>query len=150
LGIELRNVTSENWIECIRLTTNKEGKRFVFEEFVASNAVSLAQANIQPFWVTKAIYQGDTMIGFTMYGYPPHLGFYEICRLMIDYRFQGQGYGKQALQTVIAEMRRSYDCQEIYLSFDPRNELAKRLYMSQGFEDTGRKLDDELLYCLKF
>jgi len=62
MTINLRDITNENWIECIFLTTNKEGKHFVCEKFVASNALSLAQSKVQKGWITKAIYNGETMV----------------------------------------------------------------------------------------
>jgi diamine N-acetyltransferase len=41
----------------------------IFEEFVASNAVLLAQSKVQEEWISQAIYVGDTMVRFTMFGY---------------------------------------------------------------------------------
>ncbi|MGG2093156.1 hypothetical protein AB1283_10645 [Bacillus sp. S13(2024)] len=40
MSISLQDITNENWLECIFLTTNKEDKHFICEEFVASNALS--------------------------------------------------------------------------------------------------------------
>jgi diamine N-acetyltransferase len=51
-----REVTTDNWIACICLTT-KKGEHELFEEFVASNAVSLAQSKVQDGWTTRAIYR---------------------------------------------------------------------------------------------
>lgn len=150
MSINLRDITNENWLECIFLTTNKEDKHFVCEEFVASNALSLAQSKIQKGWITKAIYNDETMVGFTMYGYCEQYHFFEICRLMIDHKHQGKGYGKAALLQVIEEMRKDANCNEVFLSFEPKNIVAKQLYKSIGFEDTGRKVEGECLYKLPF
>ncbi|WP_307307463.1 GNAT family N-acetyltransferase [Neobacillus driksii] len=60
--------------------------------------------SIEENWTVKAIYQNDMPIGFTMYGYSDELAGYEICRIMIDYKFQGNGFGKKALLLVIKEM----------------------------------------------
>lgn len=148
MNVIFRDITKENWQECIFLTTNKEDKHFVCEEFVASNALSLAQSKIEDGWITKAIYDGDIMIGFTMYGYSEKLNFYEVCRLMIDHKYHGRGYGRAALLKVIEEMKKYNDCNEIYLCFDPENVIAQKLYISVGFKDTGKIIDNELLYCL--
>ncbi|HEX3021160.1 MAG TPA: GNAT family N-acetyltransferase [Lachnospiraceae bacterium] len=150
MSIFLKDIDTENWEECILLTTNREGKHFLGEEFVASNAYSIVQSQYEKGWTVKAIYAEDTMIGFTMYGYNYEESFYEICRLMIDYRFQGKGYGKAALGTIIEEMRNIPDCKEIFLSFVPENEIGRFLYESYHFKDTGRVLDDEVVYCLSF
>ena len=149
MKINFRKITEQNWLECIFLTTNQEGKHNVCEEFVASNALSIAQSKIQKGWITKAIYNEDNMVGFTMYGYSYEHDFYEICRIMIDHKHQGKGYGREALIKVIDEMKKVEDCNEIYLSFDPDNKRGQKLYESLGFEGTGRLLGDELLYCLE-
>jgi diamine N-acetyltransferase len=148
MGIILKDITNENWIKCICLTTNKDNTNTIFEEFVASNAVSIAQSKVQEGWITKAIYNNDTMVGFTMYGYSNEYKFYELCRLMIDYKYQQSGYGTETLLKVIDEMRNWKECKEIFLSFDPENIVGKKLYESLGFKNTGKFIDDELLYKL--
>jgi diamine N-acetyltransferase len=148
MSICLKDINKENWKECIFLTTNKNDKHFVCEEFVASNALSIAQSKIQKGWITKAIYDENIMIGFTMYGYCYENNFYEICRIMIDHKYQAKGYGKESLRKVIKEMKKFKDCNEIYLFFDPENKLAKRLYENLGFKDTGKIINGELLYSL--
>ncbi|MCJ7842518.1 GNAT family N-acetyltransferase [Lederbergia sp. NSJ-179] len=152
MSLRLEDINSNNWIDCIFLTTDKEEKHLLFEEFVASNAVSLAQSKMETGWETKAIYNEDQMVGFAMYGFAEKEGFYEICRFMIDYRFQNKGYGKKALLLIIEEMRNIPDCQEIYLSFDPENKVALYLYENIGFKDTGRTVEGnitEVLYSLE-
>ncbi|WP_160672548.1 GNAT family N-acetyltransferase [Clostridium sp. C8-1-8] len=148
MSIYLKDIDDQNWEQCIMLTTNKEGKHFICEEFVASNALSIAQSKIQKGWITKAIYDEDIMIGFTMYGFCYEHNFYEICRIMIDYKYQGKGYGKRALGKIIEEMKNFKDCNEVFLSFDTENQIGKKLYESFNFKSTGRIIDDELLYSL--
>lgn len=148
MNIYLKDIDDNNWEQCIMLTTNKEGKHFICEEFVASNALSIAQSKIQKGWIIKAIYDEDIMIGFTMYGFCYEHNFYEICRIMIDYKYQGKGYGKRALGKIIEEMKNFKDCNEVFLSFDPENQIGKKLYESFNFKSTGRIIDDELLYSL--
>lgn len=84
-----------------------------------------------------------------MYGFSYEDNFYEICRIMIDHRYQGKGYGKIALGKVIEEMKNFKDCNEIFLSFEPENKIGKRLYESFNFKDTGKIIEWELLYSLK-
>ena len=67
---------------------------------------------------------------------------------MIAHKFQSKGCGKMALQLVIEQMMENANYNDIYLSFDPRNEIVNKLYESLGFCDTGRTIDGELLYCL--
>lgn len=151
MNIYLKEIDESNWEECILLTTNKDNIHYLGEEFVASNAYSIVEAKFEKGWITKAIYAEDTMVGFAMYGYCPEESLYEICRLMVDHKYQGKGYGKAALLKIIEEMRSFKDCGEIFISFVPENKIGKKLYESLGFKDTGKIVDDEILYslCLK-
>jgi diamine N-acetyltransferase len=147
--ITLKAVTKQNWLDIVRLSSAEDQQNRVFEKTIASNCLSLAQASIEENWTVKAIYHGDTPIGFTMYGYSDELSGYEICRIMIDYKFQGNGFGKQALLLVIQEMVNQFKCDEILICFVPENEIAKQLYLSVGFKDTGRVInagETELIY----
>lgn len=147
--ITLKEVNKHNWLDIIRLSSAEDQQNRVFEKTIASNCLSLAQASIEENWTVKAIYQSDTPIGFTMYGYSEELNGYEICRIMIDYKFQGNGYGMEALLLIIKEMVNQFKCDEIFITFVPENEKAKQLYLSVGFKDTGRVIkavDDELIY----
>lgn len=149
MSIYLKDIDENNLVECTLLTTNKDGKNYVFEEFVASNAFSIAQSKVQKGWTVKAIYNEELIIGFTMYGYCYETDFYEICRFMIDHKYQGKGYGRVALIKIIEEMKINEDCKEIYISFDPNNKIARSLYESLGFKDTGKTLEEELLFKLE-
>ena len=149
MSIYLKEIDENNLLECALLTTNKEGKNYIFEEFVASNAFSIAQSKVQKGWIVKAIYDDDLMIGFAMYGYCYEYDFYEICRFMIDHKYQGKGYGRRALVKIIEEMKENEECKDIYISFDPKNNIARSLYESLGFKDTGKVLEEELLFKLE-
>jgi diamine N-acetyltransferase len=145
--IRLIDISEENWLEVIFLSTCK-GMPAICEEFIASNALSLVQAQFEKTWTTKAIEKEGKIIGFTMYGYSKKQGYYELCRIMIDYKFQGNGYGTEAMQLVIAEMKKIEDCNGIYLSTDSENIKGKNLYEKLGFINTGDYIDEEKLYLL--
>ncbi|GAB6989145.1 GNAT family N-acetyltransferase [Paenibacillus pini] len=149
MEVSLKDIDETNWIQCIFLTTDTDNKHYLQEEFVASNAVSIAQSKIEKGWITKAIYSDDTMVGFTMYGFSKEDQCFEICRIMIDHKFQRKGYGRKAINLVVREMSKIKECTEIYISFEPENHSAKKLYDEVGFINTGKMLDDEILYCLK-
>jgi len=149
MSISLKDVTKENWMECINLRSSKDKVNSIFEEFVASNAFSIAQSKIEEEWVTKAIYDNETLIGFTMYGFYEKYKFYEISRLMIDYKFQQRGYGTQALLKIIDEMKNYKNCKEIFLTIGQGNEIAIKIYKEIGFKDTGRIIANELVYKLE-
>ncbi|MGE7624861.1 GNAT family N-acetyltransferase [Viridibacillus sp. NPDC096237] len=48
--------------------------------------------------------------------------------MIIDGKYQGNGYGPKAILLVIEEMKKIDGCKEIYLSTEPDNELGKIIY----------------------
>ncbi|GIP19946.1 N-acetyltransferase [Paenibacillus sp. J22TS3] len=149
MGVLLKDIDETNWQECIFLTTDPEENHYLVEKYVASNAVSIAQSKIEKGWVTKAIYSENIMVGFTMYGYSEQDNCFELCRIMIDHKFQHQGYGRKALSLIIKEMSKNKECSEIYVSFDPENHAAQKLYEEFGFKNTGKIVEEEIIYCME-
>lgn len=133
MNVTLREITPENFRECIDLKV-AEGQ----EKFVASNVISIAQAKIYPTANPFAIYHEDEMVGFVMYGFDTEEEHFYLGRLMIDEKHQGKGYGKATTLEVIERMKQIEGCGEIYLSFVPENTGAEKLYSSVGFERTGK------------
>lgn len=62
MNINFEEVNKDNWIDCIMLTTNTNGEKTLFEEFVASNAISIAQSKAEDGWNTRAIYDGSKSV----------------------------------------------------------------------------------------
>lgn len=150
--IELRKITDENFRACISLDVHEEQKGFV-----ASNVRSLAQAWIahdsqQCIPLPFAIYNDDAMVGFVMLAFETsgadHADSqYYIWRFMIDKNHQGQGYGRAAMAEVLKFIR-TYPCgtaARATLSYEPDNVVAKRLYASFGFFETGEITDGEIV-----
>ena len=141
MPITLRHITPANWQQCIGLEPSAAQ-----EHRIASNLYSLAEAYVEPGLQPRAIYLGRRMIGFVMYEFDAENGCYWLPRFMIDARFQGRGYGKRALQAVIAALRDERPDAPIMLSITPDNEIARHLYASLGFEAPGdRKHGEQLL-----
>ncbi|WP_245863966.1 hypothetical protein [Paenibacillus donghaensis] len=53
--MELVEVTKENWVKVILLTTNADNQHTLGEEFVASNAYSIVESFYEGNWIIKAI-----------------------------------------------------------------------------------------------
>jgi len=150
--VELRKITAENLNACLKLEV-ADGQ----DEFVASNSYTLAEAyvalvNGEFIPMPYAIYEGDTMVGFIgMAKTPPasgtEIGYYEMYRFMIDKHYQGRGLGRAALAQAIEllETQPLGQGTHIATSFVPGNDVAKRLYASLGFVETGELDDDELV-----
>lgn len=145
MAIILRDVTKENWQACVRLKLAPEQ-----EHFVASNAYSLAESKFMPTFIPQAIYHRDeraddgaeTMVGFVMYGYypdgePPLGQRHWIFRLMIDREHQGRGYGRAAMQAVLARLEADPDVPNVLIGYETDNAIASKLYADLGFREIG-------------
>ena len=131
--ITLQKVTKENLDDVLSLTVDKSQKTFV-----SSNAESLAQAYVYsetayPF----AVYDDETVVGFIMMGYYEAKEYYTLWKFMIDKKYQHKGYGRKALELGIQFIKDKFDAKEVYTGVVPGNDVAKNLYKSIGFKDTG-------------
>ena len=135
--VHLRQVTMDNLYECIALEVDASQV-----DLVAPNVRSLAEAKVDPTLYPLAIYDGAVagyekpqlpMVGFAMYEIKAGVGF--ILRLMIDRRFQGQGYGRAASIEVIRRLKLHPEVELIATSHRKDNQAAARLYRSLGFVD---------------
>lgn len=142
--IELREITMENFRECIRLSVADSQRNFV-----ASNMYSLAEAKADSVSNPLAIYADGQMVGFTMYCFEPENGTGYIDRLMVGAEHQGQGYGRTAMMEVIDRLQNTPDCRRIRTSFHPENEVADALYASLGFQKTGELDEGEVVTVLE-
>jgi diamine N-acetyltransferase len=116
---------------------------------VAPNIDSIANAYVEPTFVPLAVYAGDDLVGFAMYGQHPDTGAWWVIRLMIALEYQGRGYGRAAMETMIDLMAERTGCEEIVTSFVPGNTIAAALYASLGFQPTGEEEDGEPLLRLR-
>jgi diamine N-acetyltransferase len=130
--ITLRPVTPENYEAIISMKVRDDQKHFV-----ASNIYSLAEAGVFPQRYPLAIYAGETPVGFLMSAYLPETQRHWIFRLMIAAEHQGRGCGRAAMRLLIERMRAVPGCGEIYISYEPENDVARQLYASLGFRING-------------
>lgn len=143
--ISLRQITKENIDEVLSLRVNDEQKTFV-----STNSESLAQAYVyrETAW-PFAVYEDDTLVGFIMMGYYDVKQYYTLWKFMIDEKYQNKGYGRQALKLGIDFIKDKFGQVDIYTGVAVGNKVAKELYESVGFADTGlREFGMEEL-CLK-
>lgn len=138
--VELREITRENYEECLNLKLADNQKNFV-----SSNVHSLAQAWVYyetafPF----AVYADNIMIGFIMLGYYEAKSYYTLWKFMIDEKHQNKGYGKKALKLGIDYLVNRFNVKEIYTAYYSTNYVARNLYASFGFCETGEVVGSEV------
>jgi len=151
-GLSLREVTQENWRATLGLAVFPEQQRFI-ADYVPIAAIALAKAYIRPgglIWVPYAFYAATEMVGFTELAYEPgSLDNYWIFHFFIDHRYQGRGYGTQALHLFLQFIRDHYpQCQALHLTVHPENVHAQHLYTRAGFRPTGAAFSGEPIYRL--
>ena len=70
---------------------------------------------------------------------------------MIDKRYQKKGYGREAIKLSL-DFIKTFPCgkaEYCWLSYEPENQVAKKLYESFGFEETGDMDGEEIIAKLK-
>ena len=111
------------------------------QRFVASNAISLAQASFQPNVVPRAIAaDGGALIGFVMW--EPQDDALHVVRFLIDARAQGLGFGTQAMRLVLEHARTLPGIERVTLSYVPAPGSPEPFYRRLGFTPTGRVDED--------
>ena len=158
--VRLEKINGKNVWDALSLSV-KEDQR----EFVASNDVSIIEAytaiTANGYAFPFGIYDDEQIVGFLMIGFDkddywddaPDIanGNYNLWRLMIDQKYQHRGYGKRAIELAL-EFVRTFPCGKAdycWLSYEPENVVAKELYASFGFSETGEKDGEELIAVLK-
>ena len=132
--VNFRKITEKNFDAIINM------KRPEGEGFLASNAVSLAQAwlyrddgDVFPF----AIYNDDTPVGFMLLEEDMEERRLDLWRVMLPPEQEGKGYGTAAIELMIHYARESGRYQCIGLLCGQKNAKARHIYDKLGFRPTG-------------
>ena len=132
--VHFRTITEDNFDAVINM------KRPEGEGFVASNAVSLAQAwlyrdnrDVFPF----AIYDDDALVGFMLVEEDMDEKRLDLRRFMLSPQQEGRGLGTAAVELLIRYARdsRRYSCLQLLCA--PENAAARHIYDKLGFRPTG-------------
>ena len=173
MNLHLEKISWENYCKVLKLRVSKEQ-----ENYVASNKASLIHAFLEMSNGTPvyafAVMNGKTVVGFMqlMYSndwsgyeredwlnseehkqYEGHY-YYYIWRFMIDKKYQGQGFGRESFKQTL-DFIKTFPCgkaEYILLSYEPSNELGRKLYGSFGFKEVFKEYlhdDDEVSAMLK-
>ena len=157
--IELRRIDGDNIDEVIALDVDENQKEFILETtnlrcFADAHMLNTDGISANPL----AIYADDTMVGFLMYIYDTtdHESFqnevyfgektYFIWHFMIDKNYQGKGYGKLAFEKMLADIETMPygEAQNVDLFYHKNNVIAKELYASLGFVESGIMQDNSV------
>jgi len=145
--VSLREITAETVREICALEVGPDQ-----QGLVAPNAISIAEAYFEPAAWFRAVYAGETPIGFAMLYDPTRArapeGGPETCflwRFMIDHLHQRKGYGVAALRLLVAQARTLPGVTRFKTSFVDKPGNASPVYTRAGFRVTGEIDDGEIV-----
>ena len=132
VNVTLQEITEETLGDILDLEVAEDQKGFV-----APNVRSIAQAHFSEHAWFRAIYAGDTPVGFVMLYADEEKPWYGVWRFMVDERHQRMGYASKAMQLVVEHVRGLPGAKELFLSYVPKEGSALPFYEKCGFVETG-------------
>ncbi len=158
--LHLKRINRKNVWDILKLRVAASQK-----SFVAANDASIIEAyttiTVNGHALPLGIYNDETPVGFLMIGFDvdddwddaPKIarGNYSLWRLMIGEAHQQKGYGKAAVQLALDFIRTMPwgKAEYCWLSYEPENEVARKLYSSFGFAETGEMDGEERIAVLR-
>ncbi len=139
-NISLVDVDAGNWRDVAGVTPRPDQERFV-----SPTTYYLCLCHYGQVWHPLAVLVDGVVVGHMMWAIDEADGSRWIGGVVIDATAQGRGIGRAALEALIARLAADPECREVALSYDPENQVARRLYASLGFVETGEREDDELV-----
>jgi diamine N-acetyltransferase len=148
--VSLRPINESNReaVEALRVSPGQE-------QFVSTVADSLLEAAEEPdgralYW---AVYAEETPVGFVMIsdevGHPDYIPHY-LWKLLIDERYQRQGFGTATLDLIVEYFRGRPGVEVLSTSAGEGDGSPITFYERHGFEKTGEIVfGDEVLLQLK-
>ncbi|WJM10576.1 GNAT family N-acetyltransferase [Paenibacillus sp. PK1-4R] len=137
--IHIKRVSVDNWYACTQLNVTEEQKK----SFPAPVVYWIAESKVVTDFQPMAIYFDSDLVGFAVYSdKPDHEDNYWLLALMVDIKYQGRGYGREALRKLIDLMKELLNCKSIMIGHRPENRIAGNLYESLGFQRVSEGLID--------
>ena len=140
--IHLEKITEKNFIDAFGLKLAAGQERFVSHPIRSLAQAYVYREQCQPF----GIYDEEVMVGYVMVIYDYDIPEYDLWHMMIDVSKQGRGYGRAALDQVLAYIRtKPFGASDrVTLTCNRENSRALRLYKSRGFVPTGAEDEEEI------
>ncbi len=144
--LKLKIIDESNFVECFNLKIGKNQ-----DKFVSHPIRSLAQAYVYYNQCTPfGIYKGNVMVGYVMVIYDYDEEMYNIWHMMIDEKYQNNGYGTKALELCLEYIRSKPfgGSNDVVLTCSIENDHGIHIYNKLGFTEIGKCEDDEIMMKL--
>jgi diamine N-acetyltransferase len=140
--VTLRPVDAGSWRDVARLTVATGQERFV-----AFPTYYLALCAYGDVWKPMSVNVAgtDEVVGFLMWGIDDADGSCWLGGVLVDAAHQGRGVGRAAIVEALRALRPRDRGAGFALAYHPDNTVARSLYASVGFVETGEVDDDEVV-----
>ena len=128
--ILLEPLDHTNWYKIYDLSVSEEQKTF----FPVSNIEWIGISRYEEKTELFAIKKDDVFVGLIGGGFDEDGVTGYVNPIMIDYRYQGNGYGKQAMILIIKYLQENLYVTKINIGHRKVNDVAGNLYKSLGFK----------------
>lgn len=134
--IQLIDIDPDNWRSGLEVAQSQK-------RYVANSAVMLARAYRMQRSRAFLICADETPVGMGLYYDLPDMECYDFSQFFIDERYQGRGYGKEAVKMLFNAMKADGRYHKVVLCYIEGNEVANsKLYESFEFAETDRDGDE--------
>ena len=143
--IRLVEINEENWLGFAGLRVREDQRGYLDSALgILARGYVYRACRARVFGIAA----GETPVGLALVrDLDEEPACYDLQQFMIDERYQGMGYGAEALRLIVAELEAegNYPCAEVCVN---REDVpALRLYEKLGFRDTGY-VDEAVPDCL--
>lgn len=138
--IHLETITPDNWR--LELQVHDNQRRFVSDRAgILARAYAYRNNRSQAF----IIYNDDLPVGMGMYYDLDDLSAYNLSQFFIDQRYQGNGFGYEAMKQILQVMKEDGKYDKVVLCYIEGDDTARKLYEKLGFRHTGEVDGDEII-----
>ena len=144
--LKLKRINESNFVECFNLKLGKDQ-----DKFVSHPIRSLAQAYVYYNQCTPfGIYKENVMVGYVMVIYDYDEEMYNIWHMMIDEKYQNNGYGTKALELCLEYIKSKPfgKSNDVVLTCSIENNHGIHIYNKLGFKEIDKCEDDEIMMKL--
>jgi diamine N-acetyltransferase len=144
--ISLQELTEDNVGDiCVLSWTLSEP----YKNYVAQNAISIAQGHYSKHAWMRAIYADEVPVGFMMLYDDPEEPDYFLWRFMIAEPYHGRGFGRKAIELLIEYVKTRPGAKELQVSCGQGEGSPEKFYQKIGFKPNGKKYGQEISLSLE-